>query len=145
MCFKQLTHFNNEQSNLVTFITVNSSSPLATYFNVTVSSTDQSARGEYLIAKLITIRKIMIHAGGDDYNSGPYVLLFPTGVTSVSFNITVYNDNIFEDNETFVLAIDPFSLPNRISLVPNCALVVTIVDNDCKLFYVCESNITFLL
>ena len=36
-------------------------------------------------------------------------MTFSTGVTSVSFNVTVNNDNILEGNETFILTITNLS------------------------------------
>ena len=51
--------------------------------------------------------------GGVDYNSGPYNVIFPAGVTSVSFNITINNDNVLEYNETFNLTIINGSLPKN--------------------------------
>ena len=36
-------------------------------------------------------------------------MTFPAGVTSVSFNIIINNDNILEGNETFILTITNLS------------------------------------
>ena len=51
--------------------------------------------------------------GGVDYNSGPYNVIFPAGVTSVSFNIIINNDTVLEYNETFNLTIINGSLPKN--------------------------------
>ena len=48
-----------------------------------------------------------------DYNSGPYNVTFPAGVTSVSFDVTIINDNVLGDNETFLLTIVNLSLSNQ--------------------------------
>lgn len=42
----------------------------------------------------------------DDYSAGPYNVTFPAGKTNATFNIELYDDNIFEKNETFKLTID---------------------------------------
>ena len=53
---------------------------------------------------------------GFDYNSGPYNVTFPAGVTTVSFNITIINDDVSEDHETFNLIIAEDSLPKSVTL-----------------------------
>ena len=68
--------------------------------------------------------------GGDDYESGPFSITIPAEETSVLFNIHITDNDIFEMNEKFTLAIDPSSLPNRVYEQPNCMLTVTIVDDD---------------
>ena len=40
-------------------------------------------------------------------------MTFPAGVTSVSLNVTIHNDNILEGNETFILTIANSSLSNQ--------------------------------
>ena len=77
-----------------------------------------------------------VTTGGDDYITGPVNVTIPTGETSVSYNISLVNDDdIFEANETFFLRIDPSSLPSRLLVQPDCTTVVTIVDDDGKIFY----------
>ena len=67
-----------------------------------------------------------------DYTSGPYSVILPAGVMSVPFNISLNDDNIFEDSEIFMLTIKS-SLPNGVmSGNPDQATVI-IMDNDCKL------------
>ena len=67
-----------------------------------------------------------------DYTSGPYSVTFPAGVTSVPFNVTINNDNVFEDNENFTLTINS-SLPTGVMAGNPGQATVTIVDNDRKL------------
>ena len=64
-----------------------------------------------------------------DYTSGPYSVTFPAGVTSVPFNISINDDNIFEDNENFSLTINA-SLPTGVMVGNHGQAAVTIVDND---------------
>ena len=54
---------------------------------------------------------------------------FPAGVMSVPFNVSINDDNIFEDNENFILTINS-SLPTGVMV--NQA-TVTVMDNDRKL------------
>lgn len=60
----------------------------------------------------------------DDYSSGPYNVKFPAYITNISFNVSITNDNILEQNETFALTFNPAIAGN-----PSKA-VVTIVDDD---------------
>jgi len=79
---------------------------------------------------------IYIAGGGIDYYSGPYKVTFLAGITSVSFNISINDDIVLEDNEEFELIIDSGSLPNSITTgIPNIS-VVTITDNDSKFTYI---------
>ena len=66
-----------------------------------------------------------------DYTSGPYSVTVPAGMTSVSFNISINYDNIFEDNENLILTINS-SLPTGVMVGNPGQATVTIVDNDCK-------------
>ena len=67
-----------------------------------------------------------------DYTSRSYSVTFPAGVMSVPFNITINDDNIFEENENFTLTINS-SLPTGVMVGNPGQATVTIVDNDCKL------------
>jgi len=67
-----------------------------------------------------------------DYYSGPYPVTFPAGVTSVTFDIPMWDDNILEGNENFMLTIDQSSLPTGVSPGDPDETAVTIVDDDRK-------------
>ena len=59
-------------------------------------------------------------------------MTIPAGVTSVSFNITIINDNILEDNEIFELIIDSGSLLSTITTgIPNKTVII-IRNTDSK-------------
>ena len=74
--------------------------------------------------------------GGNDYNPGPYNVSFPAGAINVSFNVTINNDAIAENNETFHLIIkDP--LLDNVTLGKINQTVVTIVDDGDFGKYVC--------
>ena len=68
--------------------------------------------------------------GGVDYNSGPYNVQFDAGVTRVSFNVSINDDNLLEGSETFNLIIDPSSLPDSIAVDNPGQTTVTILAND---------------
>ena len=68
--------------------------------------------------------------GNADYNSGPYNVTFPAGVTSVSFDVTIIDDNILELNEQFDLTIISSSLPNGFTVDNPSQATVTIIDDD---------------
>ena len=71
--------------------------------------------------------------GGDvDYISGPYYATFHAGVTSVTFYISIINDNIHEGNEYFTLTIVTTSIPSRVRCGYSCMTAVTIADTSGK-------------
>ena len=74
--------------------------------------------------------------GGDDYISGPYMVTFTAGQTSVSFDVGIINDNTLEANEDFTLTIGS-SILNDFRVGDPGSVTVTIVNDDgeCNLFY----------
>ena len=74
----------------------------------------------------------MYSAGGTDYNSGPYNVTFPAGMTSASFDVVINDDSILERNESFVLTIDVDSLPEKVTNVSIAQATVILVDDDSK-------------
>ena len=73
-------------------------------------------------------------AGITDYSPGPYSVTFPAGTTTASFSIVIIDDNLTEENEQFYLTADPTTLLNDVVIDNLGAAVITIVDNDSKLF-----------
>ena len=66
--------------------------------------------------------------------SGPYSVIFPANMTYVTFNISITDDTMFEENnETFMLTITDSGLPSVMVGYPDQA-TVTIVDDDGKLW-----------
>lgn len=55
---------------------------------------------------------------------------FPAGMTSASFHVSITDDEIFESNETFSLAIDLFSLPPNVAVGVVNQATVTILNDD---------------
>ena len=54
------------------------------------------------------------------------------GQTSVSFQVTLVNDDIFEQSETVNFTIISDDLPDRVSVENNCVLEVSINNDDSK-------------
>ena len=130
ICFQQSTQSNPEGDNVATFI-LNITNPLSTDFTVRVNTMDVTATGKCFMFNFLLL-STHVTGGGVDYNSGPYTVTFTAGQTTALLNIPINDDNIFEDDETFRLTIDPSSLPSRVMLLPLCRLNGTIVDNDCE-------------
>ena len=68
--------------------------------------------------------------GGEDFYSGPYMVMFTAGETSVSFNVSIINDNTLEANEDFTLTIDSSSILNNFRVGDPGSAIVTIVNDD---------------
>ena len=89
----------------------------STDITVQVIAHDITTTGEYTGIILNTVALLYnITGGGVDYNSGPYNVTFPAGVSRASFNITIINDDVLEDHETFNLIIIEDSLPENVTL-----------------------------
>ena len=67
-----------------------------------------------------------------DYTSGAYTVTFPAGQTRIQFNVSINDDNIFEIDENFMLAIDETSLPTGVIRGNPGEVTVIIVGDDCK-------------
>ena len=61
-----------------------------------------------------------------------YSIVFHTGMTNVSFNISIRDDDMLEGNETFILDINPTSLPDSVTVDDPGQATVMIVDDDGK-------------
>ena len=68
--------------------------------------------------------------GGIDYISGPYTISIPAGIHTVTFNISIINDTLTENNERFVLTIS--SLPTDIIRGDYYQTTIIILDDDGK-------------
>ena len=74
-----------------------------------------------------------MHFTGDvDYDSGLYTVTFPAGVTSVSFNVPIIDDEELEKREMFRIIIVRLSLPKGIRCGITCKSRVIIINDDCK-------------
>ena len=113
------------------------SNPSSTSITVQVFTTAGSATGEYLMNYCNKfsdgiIMVLLVTGGGVDYDSGPYTVTFPAGVTRVPFDIPINNDSILENDEDFTVTINPSSLPADITRGDPGSATVTIVDDDRK-------------
>ena len=68
----------------------------------------------------------------DDYESGPYNVTFFAGTTTTSFNVSINNDYVLENDETFHLTIRPPSAPDGVIVDSLVQTTVTIEDFDGK-------------
>ena len=57
-------------------------------------------------------------------------MTFLAGMTSVSLNISIIDDDILENNENFYLSIDEGSLPTSIIAGSTDQTIVNILDDD---------------
>ena len=77
--------------------------------------------------------------GGDgesvDYHAGPYDIKFPVEVTRFPLNVTIVNDNILENNETFNVTINSSSLPSNVRVGDPGQATVIIRDDDGMLLH----------
>ena len=79
--------------------------------------------------------------GGDDYDTGPYIVVFHVGVTSTTFNVTIINDNILELDENFNLTMSPSTASNVI-LGQNYQTRINIMNDDSK--YIVEYCVNYV-
>ena len=70
--------------------------------------------------------------GGVDYDTGPFVVVFPAGVTSALFNVTIIDDNILERDEEFYLNIMSPPTASKVTLGQNNQARINIINNDGK-------------
>lgn len=68
--------------------------------------------------------------GGTDYTSGPFNVTISAGQTNASLHVTITDDNIYEEDEEFILTIDQSSTLSGVLIgSPDTAMIV-ISDND---------------
>ena len=68
----------------------------------------------------------------NDYDAGPYTITILAGENDVTFSVSITDDNIREQSETFNLIIDESSLPSGVTSSYSSRATVTIMDDDCK-------------
>ena len=69
---------------------------------------------------------------GSDFIFVPHNIFFPAGVTRVTFNVTIIEDNILERDEFFSLSVDPLTLPDRVTAGNFNDTTITIMNDDSK-------------
>ena len=130
LTFNQSTYITEESNGLVQF-TLLLSIPSEFDINVQVLSIDGLASGECASINCTLLSPFMACIAAD-YVPGPYNIIIPAGLTSVSHNILIIDDNVLEDNENFILLINPI-LPSDVSASGDNQVAVTIVNDDSKL------------
>ena len=95
---------------------------------VQVFITDGSAAGEHDEVYNMEWPCRQHVTGGVDFKSGPYNVTFSNDMTSVSFDVPIIDDSIFEGDEDFILSINQPSLPS--DAVVGESATVTILDDD---------------
>ena len=65
-----------------------------------------------------------------DYRRKPYNVTIPADRKEWPFNAIIYDDDLYETNEHFVLVIDEDSLPDRIEREEPYRSTVTIEDDE---------------
>lgn len=65
-----------------------------------------------------------------DYESGPYTVIFPAGMTRVPFDVPIIDDDILENDEDFDVIINTGSLPDNVRRGSTSRATVTIVNDD---------------
>ena len=70
---------------------------------------------------------------GYDYVSGPYSVTILAGQTTVSFDVSIIDDNIYEEREQFDVHIEQISTLSGVHIGSSyIATVVIADDSDCK-------------
>ena len=134
--FDNATYTDDEDVGIIQPLLV-LSNPSSFVETVRVISTDVTANGKVNCSCIIIIHiYVCMHycdiTGGDDYIPGPYNVTFPIGYTSALIDIYINDDDILEEDETFVVSITSF--PNGTVGTPGTARI-TIVDISSKSIY----------
>ena len=77
---------------------------------------------------------LFLIGANEDYFSGPYYIVFTAGMTEAVFNISVNDNDILEETETFNIVINSLLLPNNVTIGELDEAVVTILDNDGEVY-----------
>ena len=83
------------------------------------------------IPALVCIINSNDHIGGDDYTIEPS-LVIPAGERNGSFEISIIDDKILENDESFNLNINTNTLPDGITLGSPDTATVIITNDDSK-------------
>lgn len=72
-------------------------------------------------------------------------MTFSAGVTIVSFDVLIHDDNTMEGNENFNLSINSSSLPDGVTVGDPGQVTVIILDDECKyvpgfIVHICDSQ-----
>ena len=119
--FSELTYSVNESGRIVQPVLVQNGST-AIDFTVYVNVADISAT-EWSDNNTST----------RDYKPETREVSFKKGINIALLNISIFDDNLLEDDETFNVTIDSSSLPSNVIIVDDASTaIVTILDDDGK-------------
>lgn len=65
----------------------------------------------------------------NNFQSGPFEVIFPNGTTRVNFSVNITDDDVYEVNESFNLVIVT-NLPTLVNLGHPNKAAITIVDDE---------------
>ena len=102
------------------------SNPSSFDITIQVMATDNTAAG-------VNNTECATLSPNNDYTMGLYNVTFNTSMTESFINISVCNDIVLEENETFSLMIVSNSLHANVTSGNPSQVEVTIMDNDRKL------------
>ena len=76
----------------------------------------------------------MITGEVEDYDATPFYIRILPNKTLIPFTVSIYDDDVYEGNETFTLTIQESFLPPNVIVGEHGHATVTIVDNEfeCK-------------
>ena len=113
-------------------LTLALSSPSSMNITVRVTDKEDTAAGKLASSGITSCVYICTTGYGVDYTSGPFYITFPPGDMLFVFNVPITDDDIVEFNESFVLSVDPSSLPAGVTISKHDQIFATIIDDDCK-------------
>ena len=127
--FNQSSYIVNEELETIqlTLLLSNPSStniivPIRTSENTAKSKTTNTYKFTTLLYELYNL------IGGEDYFAGKYFAIFLAGMTVASVDISIIDDNIFEDIENFNVTIMGNIMPNGVSRGTIRSATITILD-----------------
>ena len=109
LTFASSTYTVNEDAGTVS-VTVNASEAPASPLTVNLRKTDGTARG-----------------GGTDFTNPPATFTFPANMTSHSFTVSIFDDGVLENHETFSLTLQSGT---GYTVGTQSSTTVTITDQD---------------
>ena len=126
MRFNQLTYNVNESDGKVD-VTLYHSNPSSIDITLRVSSNNISTDDKCCFGD-----NYYNFVDNNDYDAGPYTITIPAGENDITFSVSITDDNILEQSETFNLIIDESSLPSGVTSSYSNITTVIIMDYDCK-------------
>ena len=128
--FSQSAYRVNEDSGSVEIQLILSNSTSADV-NIEILTEGGTANGKYTEC-IYDCMYVYYYYTGEDYEPGPYDVIISAEMTSVLFNITITNDDVYEGNETFNLIVNVSSLSSNVTVGDISQATITIMNDDGK-------------